>query len=117
LEFKRFRIIGLIFLILMLFSVIASVSATCNVLVITDPTGEDPNGAAAGMMGIGMMNMASGGMVGGTAAGAFQNPGYSVAGQNNGGAAPAEGGSNFCPDCGKPTNGSKFCPNCGKQLQ
>ena len=49
-EFKRFRIIGLIFLILMLFSVIASVSATCNVLVITDPTGEDPNGAAAGSM-------------------------------------------------------------------
>ena len=34
----------------MLFSVIASVSATCNVLVITDPTGEDPNGAAAGSM-------------------------------------------------------------------
>ena len=49
-EFKRFRIIGLIFLILMLFSVIASVSATCNVLVITDPTGEDPSGAAAGSM-------------------------------------------------------------------
>ena len=27
-----------------------SVSATCNIIVITDPTGEDPNGAAAGSM-------------------------------------------------------------------
>ena len=43
-------IIGLIFLVLMLFSVMATASATCNVLVITDPSGEDPNGAAAGSM-------------------------------------------------------------------
>ena len=28
----------------------SSVSATCNIIVITDPTGEDPNGAAAGSM-------------------------------------------------------------------
>ena len=77
----------------------------------------NPNGAATGLMGVGMMNMASGGMVGGTAAGAFQNPGYSVAGQNNAGvAAPAPEGAKFCPDCGTPNNGSKFCPNCGKQL-
>ena len=34
----------------MLFSVMAAASATCNVIVITDPTGEDPNGAAAGSM-------------------------------------------------------------------
>lgn len=34
----------------MLFTVINSVSATCNVIVITDPSGEDPNGAAAGSM-------------------------------------------------------------------
>ena len=29
---------------------INSVAATCNVMVITDPTGKDPNGAAAGSM-------------------------------------------------------------------
>ena len=34
----------------MLFSVIAAVSATCNVIVITDPSCQDPNGAAAGSM-------------------------------------------------------------------
>ena len=73
----------------------------------------NPNGAATGLMGVGMMNMASGGMVAGTAAGAFQNPGYSVAGQ---GAQAAPAGAKFCPDCGTPNNGSKFCPNCGKQL-
>ena len=28
----------------------SSVAATCNIMVITDPTGEDPNGAAAGSM-------------------------------------------------------------------
>ena len=47
---NRHAIIGLIFLVLMLFSVMATASATCNVLVITDPSGEDPNGAAAGSM-------------------------------------------------------------------
>ena len=34
----------------MLFSVLSAVSATCNVIVITDPSCEDPNGAAAGSM-------------------------------------------------------------------
>ena len=89
---------------------------------------KNPNGAATGMMGIGMMNMASGGMIGGTATGAFQNPGYSVNdmnaanNSNNGNAASqniaSEGGAGpkFCPECGTATNGSKFCPNCGKQL-
>ena len=76
------------------------------------------NGAANGFMGIGMMNMASGGMMGATAQGAFQNKGTTAADLNGGaaqqGAAPA--GSKFCPDCGTPNNGSKFCPNCGKQL-
>ena len=76
------------------------------------------NGAANGFMGIGMMNMASGGMVGAAAQGAFQNKGTTAADLNGGavqqGAAAA--GSKFCPDCGTPTNGSKFCPNCGKQL-
>ena len=48
---KKFnRFIGLLFLVLMLFTVIATASATCNVIVITDPTCEDPNGAAAGSM-------------------------------------------------------------------
>ena len=28
----------------------SSVAATCNIIIITDPTGEDPNGAAAGSM-------------------------------------------------------------------
>ena len=76
------------------------------------------NGAANGMIGVGMMNMASGGMIGGVAQGAFQNQGVSA--QNlQGGATPAAtptGGANFCPNCGTATNGAKFCPNCGKQL-
>lgn len=80
----------------------------------------NPNGSANGFMGIGMMNMASGGMVGGAAQGAFQNKGTTAADLNGGtqvqGDAPAQGGSKFCPECGTPTNGAKFCPNCGKQL-
>lgn len=36
------------FMITLLF--MSSVSATCNIIVITDPTGKDPNGAAAGSM-------------------------------------------------------------------
>ena len=71
------------------------------------------NGAATGMMGVGMMNMASGGMMTGTAQGAFQNQGVSAQ-DLAGGAAAA--GAKFCPDCGKPVDGAKFCPNCGKQL-
>ena len=72
------------------------------------------NGAATGMMGVGMMNMASGGMMTGTAAGAFQNQG--VTAQDLAGGAAAGEGAKFCPDCGTPTNGAKFCSNCGKQL-
>lgn len=49
-KLSKTNIIVLIFIVLMLFSVISSVSATCNVIVITDPSGEDPNGAAAGSM-------------------------------------------------------------------
>ena len=79
----------------------------------------NPNGAGVGMIGVGMMNMASGGLIGGTAQGAFQNQGVTAANMN-GGAAPAQEGNgegpNFCPNCGKATNGAKFCPNCGKQL-
>ena len=72
------------------------------------------NGAANGMIGVGMMNMASGGMVGGAAQGAFQNKGVTAA-DMNGGAGAAAGGK-FCPECGSPVEGAKFCPNCGKQL-
>ena len=82
-------------------------------------------GAVNGLVGVGMMNMASGGMIGGTAQGAFQNPGYSVAGVGAAGATPAQpaqdgaqapAGSKFCPECGTAANGSKFCPNCGTKL-
>ena len=94
----------------------------------------NPNGAATGMIGVGMMNMASGGMIGGTAQGAFQNQGYTAnvdpfgnGGQaqpspepqapQTGGAAPStEGAPKFCPNCGTATNGAKFCSNCGTKL-
>ena len=78
------------------------------------------NGAAAGMMGVGMMNMASGGMIGGTAQGAFQNPGVSAKDLQSGGNASSNSvaavGAKFCPNCGTATNGAKFCSNCGTQL-
>ena len=74
---------------------------------------KNENGAANGMIGVGMMNMASGGMIGGVAQGAFQNKGVSA--QDIGGATAGEG-AKFCPECGTPTNGGKFCSNCGKQL-
>ena len=80
----------------------------------------NPNGAANGFMGVGMMNMASGGMIGATTQGAFQNKGVTaqdLAGNDSASdAAPTGEGSNFCPNCGKPVNGAKFCPNCGKEL-
>ena len=37
------------FLIIFLMTM-SSVAATCNIIVITDPSGSDPNGAAAGSM-------------------------------------------------------------------
>ena len=81
------------------------------------------SGAANAFMGVGMMNMASGGMMGGAAQGAFQTPGFTAAQVNNpaptapaaGAVAPA--GAKFCPECGTPTNGAKFCSNCGMKLQ
>ena len=77
------------------------------------------NGAAAGMMGVGMMNMASGGMIGGVAQGAFQNQGVSAKDLNQGIDATqteAPVGAKFCPNCGTATNGAKFCSNCGNRL-
>ena len=83
-------------------------------------------------MGVGMMNMASGGVVGGVANGAFANQTTQGATQNydpyNGGAhqpsAQQQDTSTnvaaevpkFCPDCGTATNGAKFCSNCGRKL-
>ena len=49
-ELSKTKIIVLVLMVLMLFSVIGSVAATCNVIVITDPSGQDPNGAAAASM-------------------------------------------------------------------
>ena len=76
------------------------------------------NGAGTGMIGVGMMNMASGGMVGGVAQGAFTGKGTTAA-DIAGGAddTPVEGESNFCPKCGTATNGANFCPKCGKKLK
>ena len=45
-KFKSIFIVSFIILLLTM----SSVAATCNIIVITDPTGEDPNGAAAGSM-------------------------------------------------------------------
>ena len=90
------------------------------------------NGAATGFMGVGMMNMASGGVVGGVANGAFANQTTQGATQNydpyNGGAQQTSAQQQdtstnvaaevpkFCPDCGTATNGAKFCSNCGRKL-
>lgn len=76
------------------------------------------NGAANGFMGIGMMNMASGGVVGGAATGAFNNKGYSAKDVED----PYEGKKSKkeekeedgvpCPKCGAIITG-KFCEECG----
>ncbi|WP_305512350.1 MULTISPECIES: hypothetical protein [unclassified Methanobrevibacter] len=47
-NYKAFHV-SIVFLIIALMTM-SSVAATCNIIVITDPSGEDPNGAAAGSM-------------------------------------------------------------------
>ena len=47
-KFKNFKL-AIIFLVILLMTM-SSVAATCNIIVITDPSGNDPNGAAAGSM-------------------------------------------------------------------
>ena len=47
-EIKKFHVF-IAFLVIFLMTM-SSVSATCNIIVITDPSGDDPNGAAAGSM-------------------------------------------------------------------
>ena len=77
------------------------------------------NGAANGMIGVGMMNMASGGVIGGVAQGAFNGKGTTAADLNGGaaGGEVPEGENNFCPKCGTATNGANFCPKCGQKLK
>ena len=81
------------------------------------------NGAANGMIGVGMMNMASGGMIGGVAQGAFQNQGVSAQdiGANNAstaqGQAEVSGGAQFCIKCGSALpEGAQFCSKCGNKV-
>lgn len=47
-KFKSLHV--LIVALIILLMTMSSVAATCNVIIITDPTGNDPNGAAAGSM-------------------------------------------------------------------
>ena len=75
----------------------------------------NPNGAMNGMMGVGMVGMASGGMMQGAVAGAFNNKGTTMQDVQGGAQAPAEG-AKYCPNCGTPATG-KFCTNCGTQIQ
>lgn len=81
------------------------------------------NGAANGMIGVGMMNMASGGMIGGVAQGAFQNQGVSAQdiGANSvpasQGQAEVSKGAQFCTKCGSALpEGAQFCSKCGNKV-
>lgn len=69
--------------------------------------GENANGAAAGMMGVGMMNMMSGGAFGGVV---NNQPQYMQPGQAQPQQPVTEGVK--CPNCGTTITG-KFCTECG----
>jgi len=78
------------------------------------------NGAANGFYGVGMMNMASGGMIGGTAQGVFNQQGYAVQGTDpfakgdkEEGPKPPKKDGIPCPKCGAIITG-KFCSECGE---
>ena len=76
----------------------------------------NPNGAMNGMMGVGMVGMASGGMMQGAVAGAFNNQGTTMQDIQGNQAQPvAEGEKKFCPKCGAENTGN-FCTKCGEKL-
>ena len=47
-KLNKFKVSIVFFIILLM--TMSSVAATCNIIIITDPSGKDPNGAAAGSM-------------------------------------------------------------------
>lgn len=47
---KKTGLIKALLLLFMVMVVVGASSATTNMIIITDPTGQDPNGAAAGSM-------------------------------------------------------------------
>lgn len=72
------------------------------------------NGAANGFMGIGMMNMASGGIMGGTAAGPWQNNEGTPNTPMQSNKEQKEEIAEWECSCGAKNKG-KFCTECGKQ--
>ena len=72
------------------------------------------NGAANGFMGIGMMNMASGGIMGGTAAGPWQNNEETSTTPMQSNKEQKEEITEWECSCGAKNKG-KFCIECGKQ--
>ncbi len=96
--------------------------------------GSNPNGAGAGVMGVGMMNMMGGGVFGGVAANQYMQPGAQPVAEGVkcpncgatitgkfctecGTAKPEAAGEKVCPECGaKVAADAKFCMACGKEL-
>ena len=96
--------------------------------------GSNPNGAGAGVMGVGMMNMMGGGVFGGVASNQYMQPGTQPVAEGVkcpncgatitgkfctecGTAKPEAAGEKVCPECGaKVAADAKFCMACGKEL-
>ena len=78
----------------------------------------NPNGAVNGMMGVGMVGMASGGMMQGAVAGAFNNQGTDATQMNGAAGVATEGqAGGFCPKCGAAVGDDAFCSKCGNKLK